>query len=466
MPRILVIGGGISGLALAYRLGQRLPAAEVLVLEEQSRVGGTIETVSRDGFRVEAGPNGFLDSKPSTIDLCRELGLGERLVAASEAAGRNRFLLLDGRLRLLPSGLFSFLISDALSWRAKLRLLTERFRPPRKGSGDESIDSFARRRVGDEIAETLADAFVTGIHAGDPKLLSVQAALPRLAAFEREHGSVSRGFAAARRQRRAEAAARGEPAPRAGTMWSFREGLVLLVQTLRERLRMPPLTGVAVRAVERSDSPGGWRVRAEGREAWTADAVVLTCPAHRQAALLADLDGELAGEIAGIAYNRVAVVALGYRTADVRISTEGFGYLSPQRGRRDVLGVQWCSSIFPDRAPPGFVLLRAMCGGWHRPELVDWDDDRLLQAVRTELGQAMRIQSPPVFHHVVRWRRAIPQYHLGHLDRVARIELRMTSHAGLFVGGNAYYGVAMNDCVEQSGVLAERVAAFLCRDKT
>jgi oxygen-dependent protoporphyrinogen oxidase len=466
MPRILIIGGGISGQSLAFRLGQRLPASEVLVLEEQSCVGGTIQTESRDGFRVEAGPNGFLDSKPSTIDLCRELGLGERLVAASEAAGRNRFVLLDGRLRMLPSGLLSFLTSDVLSWRAKFRLLTERYRRPRRGSGDESIDAFARRRAGDEIAETLADAFVTGIHAGDPKLLSVQAAFPRLAAFEREHGSVSRGFAAARRRRRTEAAARGEPAPRPGRMWSFREGLGLLVETLRQRLRTPPVTGVSVRAVERADAGGGWRVRAEGRDAWTADAVVLTCPAYRQAELVADLDRALADEIGSIAYNRVAVVALGYRAADVPVSTEGFGYLSPQRSRRDVLGVQWCSSIFPDRAPPGLVLLRAMCGGWHRPEVVDWDDERLLQAVRDELGQTMRIQSPPAFHHVVRWHRAIPQYHLGHLERVARIEERLTQHAGLFAGGNAYHGVAMNDCVEQADVLATRVATFVSRAKT
>ncbi len=462
MPRILIIGGGISGLTLAYRLEQRLPAAEVLVLEQQTRVGGTIETVSRAGYRVEAGPNGFLDTKPATVDLCREIGLGERLTPASEAAGRNRFLLLHGRLCRLPSGFLSFLTSDVLSWRAKLRLLTERFRSPCREPGDESIDAFARRRVGNEIAETLADAFVTGIHAGDPALLSVQAAFPRLAAFERVHGSVLRGFAQARRQRRAEAAARGEPAPRPGKMWSFREGLGLLVATLRERLRTPPWTGISVRAVVRASNES-WQVRAEGRDTWTAAAVVLACPAYQQAALLADLDTDLAQQIGAIPYNRVAVVGLGYRTADVPVSTEGFGYLSPQRCRRDVLGVQWCSSIFPDRAPPGCVLLRALCGGWHRPEIVDWDDERLLQAVRSELAQTMHIQAPPVFHHIVRWHRAIPQYHLGHLDRVAAIEQRVSNHAGLFLGGNAYHGVAMNDCVEQASVLAERVAAWLTK---
>jgi oxygen-dependent protoporphyrinogen oxidase len=144
-------------------------------------------------------------------------------------------------------------------------------------------------------------------------------------------------------------------------------------------------------------------------------------------------------------------------------SLEGFGYLSPQRERRDVLGVQWCSSIFPERAPPGMVLLRAMCGGWNRPEILDWVDERLLAAVRGELWRSMRIKAAPVFHHLVRWRRAIPQYHLGHLERVAWIEERLARHAGLFVGGNAYRGVALNDCVEQAGLLAEQVARYLQR---
>jgi oxygen-dependent protoporphyrinogen oxidase len=240
-------------------------------------------------------------------------------------------------------------------------------------------------------------------------------------------------------------------------MWSFREGLNLLIEALRGRLRRPPDTGVVVRAIRRK-ADGGWLVHVEGRDAWEADAVALTCPAYEQAVLLADEDAELAREIGGIAYNRVAVVGLGYRAADVPVSLDGFGYLSRQRDRRDVLGVQWCSSIFPDRAPPGHVLLRAICGGVSRPEIVDWDDDRLLAAVRGEMGRVLGIRAAPVFHHVVRWDRAIPQYHLGHLDRVARIEARAARHPGLFLGGNAYRGVALNDCVEQAGVLADRMA--------
>jgi oxygen-dependent protoporphyrinogen oxidase len=189
--------------------------------------------------------------------------------------------------------------------------------------------------------------------------------------------------------------------------------------------------------------------------------VVLTCPAYRQAVILADLDTELAERVSGIPYNRVAVVGLGYRRADVPGDLDGFGYIAPQRTRRDVLGVQWCSSIFPQRAPDGAVLLRAMCGGWHRPEIVGWDDGRLLDAVRAELRLAMGIIAPPLFYSIIRWDRAIPQYHLGHLERVAWIEERAGRYPGLFLGGNAYYGVALNDCTEQAAQLAGRVARYL-----
>jgi oxygen-dependent protoporphyrinogen oxidase len=448
MPRFIIVGGGISGLTLAYRLQQRLPAAEVVVLERSSRVGGCVETVSRDGFCVESGPNGFLDTKPAVVELCRGLGLADRLIPASTVAGRNRYLLLGGRLRLLPGTLAAFLRSDLLSWPAKLAVLLERFRPQRRHKGDESIDAFVRRRVGREVAETLADPFVTGIYAGDPKKLSITACFPRLAAFERDHGSILRGMARSRR-----VAATGKRMQ----MWSFREGLGLLIATLRQRLRFPPLSGTRVTALCREATGGTWTVRNAVGDSWIADAVALTCPAYEQAAILATVDPTLAAEIAAISYNRIAVVALGYRAADVSHSLDGFGYLSPQRLRHDVLGAQWCSSIYPDRAPRGMVLLRALCGGWNRPDIVDWDDTRLTAAVHAELARLLRIRASPQFSQLVRWDRAIPQYFVGHLDRVGRIEAGVARHHGLFVGGNSYRGVSLPDCVEQAGLLAERM---------
>jgi oxygen-dependent protoporphyrinogen oxidase len=254
-------------------------------------------------------------------------------------------------------------------------------------------------------------------------------------------------------------------------MWSFREGLRALIDTLAEQAGATIHTGVRVTSVRGepsfgepgvSTTPGArWRVHAEGRDAWSADAVVLACPAHDQAAILADLDRELADLIAGIPYNRIAVVALGYRAADCPRPADGFGYIAPQNTRRDVLGVQWCSSIYPDRAPPGCVLWRALCGGVHRAEVVDWDDDTLARAAHAEVKLAMGVTGEPVFRRVVRWPAAIPQYAVGHLDRVARVGSLAARHPGLVLAGNAYHGVAMADCAAQAELVAATVAGML-----
>ncbi|HEY8503503.1 MAG TPA: protoporphyrinogen oxidase [Gemmataceae bacterium] len=476
MPHVVIAGAGLSGLSLAYRLRQLRSDVRVTVLEKNDRPGGNIWTEFREGFRVELGPNGFLDAKPSTVRLCRDLGVGDRLIAASEASRKNRYLFLREKLQKLPGSPLSFLASPLLGWRGKVMLLTEPFRRRRPPPGDESVHDFAVRRAGKEVADVFADALVTGIQGGDPKLLSVRACFPRVAQAEREHGSVIRGFARAARQRRREAQARGEPPPGPQRMWSFAEGLRVLIERLRDAVTEGPagdsaappgevVTGVSVRRVERvpqgESGPAAWRVRGDGRDEWRADAVVLTSPAYAQAEALADLDAALAEAVGGIAYAPIAVVALGFRQADVPGAPDGFGYIAPQRTRRDLLGVQWCSAIYPGRAPEGCVLWRALCGGWNRPDILNWDDERLTAAVRRELGLAMGVSAGPVFRRVVRWPRAIPQYFVGHLDRVARVEAMLGRHPGLFLGGNAYHGIAMNDCTGQAEVLAARIAAYL-----
>jgi oxygen-dependent protoporphyrinogen oxidase len=349
--------------------------------------------------------------------------------------------------------------SRLLSPRGRLSLLWELFRRRRHEAPDESIDAFVRRRAGVEAAEVLADALVTGIYAGDPTLLSLPACFPRLTQFERDHGSVIKGFINSARQRRAEAKARGEPYQPGSRLWSFQGGLRVLVEAVAARLKHAPRLGVRVRAVLKREQ--GWQVEGAGQDRWPADAVVLTCPAYRQAEMLADVDPALADRIAEIPYNRVAVVGLGYRRSDVLSRLDGFGFIAPQRTRRDLLGVQWCSSIYPDRAPDGLVLLRALCGGWHRPEVVDWEEERLVSAVHAELQRVMGVTAAPVFRRVVRWPRAIPQYHIGHLDRLAWIDARLGQHPGLFLGGNAYRGVALNDCTEQGDEIARAVARYL-----
>jgi oxygen-dependent protoporphyrinogen oxidase len=459
MPRIVIVGAGISGLAAAFHLQEALPAADIQILEASDRPGGTIWTERRDGFQVEVGANGFLDNNPSTLDLCRRLGLADRLLLASDAA-KHRYLFVGDKLQKLPESLLQFVGSPLLSWRGKLALLMERYRQPRRGDCDESVHDFAARRASEEVADVFADALVTGIHAGDPKLLSMRATFPRFVRLEEEHGSLLRAISRLAKKRRAEAKARDEQPRSDSRLLSFREGLRLLIETLRDRLRTLPLFGVRVQRIGRA-KPSGWIVRGEGQDQWPTDAVVLACPSYRQAMVLADLDPALAAAIDEIPYAAAVVVALGYRKEDVPHNLDGFGFITPQRTRRDILGVQWCSSIYPDRAPPGHVLMRAIVGGWHRRDIAGWSDERLIEAVRSEFRLTMGITKAPVFQHITRWENAIPQYHLGHLEKVAKIEALAAAHQGLFLSGNAYHGVAMNDCTEQAARSAERVAAFL-----
>lgn len=450
MPHVVVVGGGLTGLAVAYRLRAAAPHVGVTVLEPRLRPGGNVGTEDHDGFRIELGPNGFLDRTPHLPRLCRDLGLTDRLVAASEAARKNRYLFLDGRLRRMPRGLLGLLASPLLSARGKWKLFTEPFRKANPPGGDETVADFVTRRAGKEAADLFADALVTGVQAGDPHQLSVAGAFPRLPAMERDAGSLFRGFWRA---------GKGRTGPM--RMWSFREGLRVLVGSLADALGPAVRTGVTVRAVYPSAGVGGWTVRGDGRDSWAADAVVLAAPAYEQAAIVAALDAPLADDLAAIPYNRVAVVALGYREADCPVKPDGFGYIAPQRTRRDVLGVQWCSSIYPDRAPAGCVLWRALCGGVNRADVFDLSDGELVKTVHAEMRAAMGVTGEPVFVKVVRWPRAIPQYVVGHVARVARIDAAAARHPGLFLTGNALRGIALGDCAEQGEVAAARVAAYL-----
>ncbi len=461
MPHVLVVGGGLTGLSVAYRLRAAIPGIGVTVLEHRARSGGNVGTEDRNGFRVELGPNGFLDRTPHLPRLCRDLGLDSRLVAASDAARKNRYLFLDDRLRRLPRGLLGLLASPLLSARGKWQLFTEPFRKSAPPGTDETVAAFVARRAGKEAADLFADALVTGIQAGDPHRLSVAGAFPRLPAMERDAGSLFKGFMRAGKARRREAAARGDTKPGPTRMWSFREGLRVVVDSLAASLGPAVRTGVTVRSVYPSAGVGGWTVRGDGRDSWAADAVVLAAPAYDQAGIVADIDPALAADLAAIPYNRVAVVALGYREAHCAVKPNGFGYIAPQRTRRDVLGVQWCSSIFPDRAPPGCVLWRALCGGVNRDDVFDLPDGELVKAVHAEMGRAMGVTADPVFAKVVRWPRAIPQYVVGHPARVARIDAAAARHPGLFLTGNALRGIALGDCAEQGELVAAAVARYL-----
>ncbi len=454
MKRVVVVGGGLSGLAAAFRIRQAHPKHAVTLLEAQLRFGGNIGTDHIDGFTVERGPNGLFDAKPHAVQLCRDLGIGDRLIPGSDAARKNRFLYLNNKLQKLPGGPIKLLFSPVLSVGGRLRALAEPLqKKPKTLPEDESVAEFARRRFGQEVADVFVDALVSGVHAGDPERLSVASAFPRLPLFEEQYGSVFKGFLASAKARRASAKERGEAysPPR---MWSFREGLQVLIDALAQKLAGCVRAGAGVSGL--SLSGGEWMVHAGG-DSIPADVVVLTTPAEHQAKILAPLNARMAELIGGIQYAPVNVAVLGYREADAPHRPAGFGYIAPQRTRRDVLGVQWCSEIFPDRAPPGFVLWRALAGGVNRPDVAALPDDDFVKAVHRELMTTMGVTGEPAFVRVIRWPKAIPQHEVGHRKRVAEVMTRVAALPGLILSGGAYHGVAINDCCEQAEGIAARL---------
>lgn len=457
MPRILVVGGGISGLTIAYRLQQLLPIADIEVWEANQRLGGAVWTETENGFTIEHGPNGFLDNKSSLLNLAHELGLGPRLIPGSEAARKNRFLFVNQRLQQLPGGLGSLFTTPLLSWPGKFRMLAEPL-VHRRNSKMESVAAFATRRFGREAAEVFIDPLVTGIHGGDPALLDVRSAFPRLADWEAKFGSVLRGVIQSRRQRKREALQQGS-AVTPQRMWSFPNGLREVIEALTGKLNIPPRRDLPVSRIHRSENT--WSIHGAEKAPHFCDCVVLACPAPQQAKLIAPFESRLSELIGEIAYNRIAVVALAFRESDVPNRPDGFGFIAPQRTGRDILGAQWCSSIYPNRAPNGLALWRVLCGGWNRPEVVDWPDDQLLRAVRQELQLAQGVVASPVMSKIIRWPQAIPQYLVGHPEKLQAIDRLTAKHPGLFLAGNAYRGIALNDCVENADRVANAVVEYL-----
>jgi len=465
MRSIAILGGGLSGLSIAHFAKAKRSDVAVSIFEAEPQPGGKIGTESRDGFLVERGPNGIFDAKPHGVALCKQLGLGEKLVAGSDGSRKNRYVFVGEKLHAMPGGPLALLKTPLLSIGGKLSLLAEPLKRKHRfteDGSDESVAAFARRRFGREAADVFIDALVTGVHAGDPERLSAASAFPRMVGFERESGSVVRGAMRASKTRRAEQLARGEtPSPQ--RMWSFAGGLGTLIDALRDSLVGSLQVGRAAKSLRKVE--GKWSVEFDGGGSWTGDAIVLTCPAPQQAELLEATDPALARFVSEIRYASVDVVALGYRDADAPLRPDGFGYIAPQRTRRDLLGVQWCSSIFPGRAPPGFVLWRALCGGANRPDIAAWSEDELKRRVHAELKLSMGVAAEPVFSRAIRWPQAIPQYKVGHAARLTIIDRQAAKHPGLVLGGNAFRGVAINDCIEQGELIADRLLAAFDQGK-
>ncbi len=407
-----------------------------------------------DGFVVEHGPNGFLDSKPDALDLAARVNASEHLLRASPLA-RNRFICRGGRLRRLPEGPPAFLASRLLSWRGKVRVLREPFAPPPPDT-DETLAEFAQRRLGSEALDFLIDPMVSGVFAGDPERLSLRASFPRIWELEREYGGL---FKALWRLSREGKRQRGSgPAGPGGTLTSFRGGVRTLVETVAAALGASLILDAPVRRIERTAS--GYRVVA-GEQEVSASAVVLACPAYEAARLCGDFAPDLAQELWAIPYAPITVVATAYARTDVPHPLDGFGFLVPRREGRPVLGTLWDSSVFPDRAPEGRVLLRTMLGGARHPDLAALPEREAVAAVRAQLRDLLGVRADPLRVWVYRHERGIPQYEVGHLARMGRIEAALQALPGLFLCHNAYRGIALNDCAREARATGCAVIRFL-----
>lgn len=461
--RVVIVGGGITGLAAAHRLAEidreRGFGVDVTLVESSHRLGGVIDTECAEGFVLEHGPDSILTEKPWAKQLAERIGLGARMIP-TEDRHRGTYVVRGGRLVPLPEGFLmmaptqigAFLRSSVFSWTGKARIALELL-IPRGHGGDESLASFVRRRFGREALDRAVQPLIGGIYSADPEKLSLAATMPRFLEMERTQRSVIKAMW--QTQRRA-------PRESSGARWSlffnFDRGSQVLVDELVRRI---PETRVhlheQVTALERTGST--WRV-IMGGTSLTADAVIVAAPAHGAATILRPVDADLARDLAAIDWSSAAVVLLAYRSADVPRAIDGFGFVVPAVERRRIIAGSYSSRKYTGRAPDGFTLLRAFVGGFAQGAALAQNDEAIVADVRAEFADLLSIRAEPVLTRVRRWERSMPQYELGHLERVARIETRVGTIPGLALAGNSYRGVGIPDCVRDGEAAAERIAAL------
>lgn len=447
--RVAVIGGGITGLAAARVLRESLVrggAGEVTLIESSPRLGGKILTERIGGFLIEGGPDSFITVKPQAVEFARELGLGGRLVGTLDP--RHVFILHRGGLHPLPEGLASlipqrlgpFIRSGLFTPWEKARFGLDLLIPPSRNGADESLGHFVRRRLGQAAVERLAGPLLAGIHAGDIEELSLRATFPTLAEAEHRHGSLTRAVLARRRSPRA-------PSGGGSMFMTLRGGLQELVDRAADLPGVAVRTKTEVRAIDRRGE--GYLLRIDGAEPVEADRVVVTAPADAAAAVLRGINPPASRLAQTVPYVSTAAVAFGFRRADVRHPLAGHGYVVGLGERMAHTAVTWVSSKWPDRAPEGHVLLRCFTGRAGDQEALALDDGALAEALLGELTPLLGITGAPVLTRVYRWNAAMPQYTLGHLERVVSLRRALEATPGIVVAGGGYGGVGLPDCIRQ-----------------
>ena len=434
MKKIVIIGGGISGLTAAFLLKNK--GFEVTLFEKSGRVGGNIQTVEIDGFKIEYAPNSLLKS-PRLVDLIRELKLDAEVLAAN-SLNKKRYVLQNGKLKSLPMTIAKMAADDYFSLKARLRLLKEPL-VRTKSPENESVAEFFTRRLGAEIVSRAADPFIAGIYAGNPENLSVRAAFPRLYELEKSHGSLLVGSLFSK----SEKADKNFP-----RTFSFENGVQTLTDRLAESLGESVEFNTEVAKIEKT-ADGKWLVQTEKDEN-IFDALIISTPAESAARLIENLDLNLSERLKKIYYPPIAMVFFGVKKETLAQKLDGFGFLVPSSEKRKILGTIWNSAVFENRAPDGYHLLTTFVGGARNAEIYEKSDAELLKIVDAELQSILGLQAKPAFTHIKRWRKAIPQYELGYEKIVQSIEDFEKSHRGIYFCSNFYKGISVGDCVKNA----------------
>lgn len=444
---VAIVGGGISGLSALHYLKRLQPEWEVALFESDTRLGGTIGTDHIHGYSLDWGPNGFLDREPLTLQLCEQLGLADSLERANENVS-SRFIVRGGKLRAVPMSPPKFFRSDILSIRGRLRVLMEPFAKRAPVDIDESVYSFAKRRIGQEAADYLVQPMVSGVFGGVAERLSLKSCFHLMHEMELQYGSLVKAMIAKRRQSRADRKKSGGPAGPGGWLTSFHGGLNAIVDRFRELYGVNIRIGSAVEQVEKSGTHHLLHIG--GGESVTVRHVILALPAYAAAPIVAGLSTGLSASLRAIPYAPIAVLCLGYAQSNVKRSLDGFGFLVPRREKMTILGSIWTSSIFAKRAPSGKVQFRTMVGGDGDHESVNLTDGELLERVLRDMDTVLGLSGRPELVKIYRWANGIPQFRIGHAEIIRKLEEELQRTGNLYVTGNAYYGIGLNDCVKLS----------------
>ena len=475
MKRIAVIGAGITGLATAWYVHR--DGHEVHVFEAQDRIGGVIDTLvepssgepsSGESYLIECGADNFATLMPEAWDLVRQMGLESEFITPNQDY-RIAQVVRRGRLYPIPNGfslmqptrMGSILATPILSVAGKLRVLREAFVPAKRDDQDESVESFAVRRLGRECFERLVEPIVGGIFTAKADRLSMQAAMPQFVRMEREHGSLIRAAFAKRRQQSAENRSAREAsgarydqftAPKLGMKW----WLGKLAEPLGDRLHLNHRVELLERHLE-----GDWGLQVVDRLSGATrherfDGVCLALPSYSAGGLLRNIDGVLAGGLESIEYASSAIAVLALRRDEIRPEALCFGSIAPTKEDRDCLAISLSSEKYAGRCPQGTLIMRAFMGGAVRPQMLDRSDQELIELAFAEVQALFGVRTKPHYQRLVRWERAMPQYHVGHVQRVVRIRELVAKHSGLALAGNAYDGVGIPQCIRSAKQAASK----------